>query len=95
MNKATDKLFPVAPTPDKMLLLGIDGLSEFIKTIGLYRTKAKNVIATCRMLIDLHGSEVPEDRAALAAKPGVGRTNAGDEVNTPLAQETIAASLPI
>ena len=95
VNKATDKLFPIAPTPDKMLLLGIDGLSEFIKTIGLYRTKAKNVIATCRMLIDLHGGEVPEDRAALEALPGVGRKTASVVLNTAFGHPTIAVDTHI
>lgn len=95
VNKATDKLFPIAPTPDKMLLLGIDGLSEFIKTIGLYRTKAKNVIATCRMLIDLHGGKVPEDRAALEALPGVGRKTASVVLNTAFGHPTIAVDTHI
>lgn len=95
VNKATDKLFPVAPTPEKMLLLGIDGLTEFIKTIGLYRTKAKNVIATCRMLIDLHGGEVPEDRAALEALPGVGRKTASVVLNTAFGHPTIAVDTHI
>ncbi len=95
VNKATDKLFPIAPTPDKMLLLGIDGLSEFIKTIGLYRTKAKNVIATCRMLIDLHDGEVPDDRAALEALPGVGRKTASVVLNTAFGHPTIAVDTHI
>ncbi len=95
VNKATNKLFPVAPTPEKMLLLGIDGLTEFIKTIGLYRTKAKNVIATCRMLIDLHGGEVPEDRAALEALPGVGRKTASVVLNTAFGHPTIAVDTHI
>ena len=70
VNKATAKLFPVAPTPEAMLALGEDGLIEYIKTIGLFRTKAKNVIATCRILVAQHGGQVPEDRAALEALPG-------------------------
>ena len=65
VNKATTKLFPVAPTPAAMLALGEDSLTEYIKTIGLFRTKARNVIATCRLLVELHGGQVPEDRAAL------------------------------
>lgn len=69
VNKATQRLFQVAPTPETMLALGEEGLTEYIKTIGLFRTKAKNVIATCRMLVELHGGEVPEDREALEACP--------------------------
>ena len=65
VNKATAKLFPMAPTPDAMLALGEEGLTEYIKTIGLYRTKAKNVIATCRLLVERHGSEVPAERAEI------------------------------
>ncbi|HSG23986.1 MAG TPA: endonuclease III, partial [Azonexus sp.] len=76
VNKATTRLFTVAPTPDKMAELGIEGLSEYIRTIGLYRTKAKNVIATCRILLEQHGGEVPSDRASLEALPGVGRKTA-------------------
>ncbi len=95
VNKATSKLFPLAPTPDKMLALGIEGLTEYVKTIGLYRTKAKNVIATCRMLIELHGGRVPEDRAALEALPGVGRKTANVVLNTAFGQPTIAVDTHI
>ena len=76
VNKATSRLFPAAPTPAAMAALGEEGLTEYIKTIGLFRTKAKNVIATCRMLIELHDGQVPQDRAALEALPGVGRKTA-------------------
>ena len=66
VNKATARLFPAAPTPETMLALGEEGLTEYIKTIGLFRTKAKNVIATCRMLIELHGGDVPAERSAIS-----------------------------
>ena len=95
VNKATAKLFPLAPTPDKMLALGIEGLSEYIKTIGLYRTKAKNVIATCRILLEQHGGTVPDDRAALEALPGVGRKTANVVLNTAFGQPTIAVDTHI
>lgn len=95
VNKATARLFPVAPTPDRMLALGEDGLSDYIKTIGLYRTKAKNVIATCRMLIELHDGEVPQERAALEALPGVGRKTANVVLNTAFGQPTIAVDTHI
>ena len=95
VNKATAKLFPVAPTPDKILALGVDGLIEYIKTIGLFRTKAKNVIATCGILLEQHGGEVPEDRAALEALPGVGRKTANVVLNTAFGQPTIAVDTHI
>ena len=95
VNKATLKLFPVAPTPEAMLALGVDGLIEYIKTIGLFRTKAKNVIATCRMLVELHGGEVPEERAALEALPGVGRKTANVVLNTAFGYPTIAVDTHI
>ena len=95
VNKATVRLFPVAPTPDRMLALGEEGLSEYIKTIGLYRTKAKNVIATCRMLVELHDGEVPADRAALEALPGVGRKTANVVLNTAFGHPTIAVDTHI
>lgn len=82
VNKATDKLFPIANTPEAIYALGVDGLSEHIKTIGLYNSKAKNVIAACKMLIDLHNSEVPDNREALEALPGVGRKTANVVLNT-------------
>lgn len=82
VNKATDKLYPVANTPQAMLELGLDGLKSYIKTIGLFNTKAVNTLKTCQMLIDLHGGEVPENRAALEALPGVGRKTANVVLNT-------------
>ena len=82
VNKATDKLYPVANTPKTISALGIDGLTKYIKTIGLFNSKAKNVIATCRILVDTHGSVVPEDREALEALPGVGRKTANVVLNT-------------
>ena len=82
VNKAMAKMFPVANTPESVYALGIDGVKEFIKTIGLFNTKAVNVIKTCKMLIDQHNSEIPENRAALEALPGVGRKTANVVLNT-------------
>ncbi len=95
VNKATTRLFPVAPTPDSMLALGEEGLADYIKTIGLYRTKARNVIATCRRLLEQHGGEVPADRAALEALPGVGRKTANVVLNTAFGEPTIAVDTHI
>ena len=95
VNKATARLFPIAPTPDTMAALGEDGLADYIKTIGLYRTKAKNVIATCRILLAQHGGDVPQDRAALEALPGVGRKTANVVLNTAFGQPTIAVDTHI
>lgn len=95
VNKATDRLFPIAPTPETMAALGEEGLSEFIKTIGLYRTKAKNVIATCWQLIEKHASQVPDTREALEALPGVGRKTANVVLNTAFGQPTIAVDTHI
>jgi len=95
VNKATARLFPLAPTPEAMLALGEAGLTDHIKTIGLFRTKAKNVIATCRMLVELHGGQVPEGRAALEALPGVGRKTANVVLNTAFGQPTIAVDTHI
>ncbi|WP_374344555.1 endonuclease III [Azonexus sp.] len=95
VNKATAGLFPAAPTPDAMLALGEEGLAEYIKTIGLYRTKAKNVIATCRLLVERHGGEVPADRTALEALPGVGRKTANVVLNTAFGEPTIAVDTHI
>ena len=95
VNKAPARLFPAAPTPDAMLALGEEGLAEYIKTIGLYRTKAKNVIATCRLLVERHGGEVPADRAALEALPGVGRKTANVVLNTAFGEPTIAVDTHI
>ncbi len=82
VNKATDKLYPVANTPQGILDLGIDGLKEYIKTIGLFNSKAENTIKTCKILLEKHNGEVPEDRAALEALPGVGRKTANVVLNT-------------
>ena len=95
VNKATDKLFPVANTPEAIYALGVDGLSEYIKTIGLYNSKAKNVIAACKMLIDLHDSKVPQDRESLEALPGVGRKTANVALNTAFGQPTMAVDTHI
>jgi len=82
VNKATAKLYPIANTPQAILNLGLEGLISYVKTIGLFNTKAKNTIKTCQMLVDLHGGEVPENRAALEALPGVGRKTANVVLNT-------------
>ncbi len=95
VNKATTRLFPVAPTPAAMLALGEEGLVDYIKTIGLFRTKAKNVIAACRLLVEQHGGEVPRDRAALEALPGVGRKTANVVLNTAFGEPTIAVDTHI
>lgn len=95
VNKATDKLFPVANTPESIFALGVDGLSEYIKTIGLYNAKAKNVIETCRLLIEQHNSRVPESREALEALPGVGRKTANVVLNTAFGWPTIAVDTHI
>jgi len=86
VNKATAKLYPVANTPQAILDLGLDGLKSYIKTIGLFNTKAVNTMKTCQMLVDLHGGEVPESRAALEALPGVGRKTANVVLNTAFGQ---------
>ena len=95
VNKATDKLYPVANTPEAILNLGLEGLKSYIKTIGLFNTKAKNTLKTCQMLIDLHGGEVPENRAALEALPGVGRKTANVVLNTAFGWPTIAVDTHI
>jgi endonuclease III len=95
VNKATAKLYPKANTPEKILALGVDGLKEYIKTIGLFNSKAENVIKTCRMLIELHGSQVPESREALEALPGVGRKTANVVLNTAFGHPTIAVDTHI
>lgn len=95
VNKATARLFPDAPTPEKMLALGEEGLTEYIKTIGLFRTKAKNVIATCHLLVERHGGQVPDERAALEALPGVGRKTASVVLNTAFGHPTIAVDTHI
>jgi endonuclease-3 len=90
VNLATDKLFAVANTPESILALGVDGLEHYIKTIGLYHAKAKNVLATCQMLITQHDSQVPNTRKALEALPGVGRKTANVILNTAFGEPTIA-----
>jgi endonuclease-3 len=95
VNKATVRLYAVANTPEKMLTLGEDGLKQYIKTIGLFNSKAKNTIATCRLLIEKHNSQVPEDRTALEALPGVGRKTANVVLNTAFGHPTIAVDTHI
>ena len=95
VNKATRKLFPVANTPQAMLALGEGGLKKYIATIGLFNAKAKNVIAACAMLIDQHGGEVPRDRAALEALPGVGRKTANVVLNTAFGEPVMAVDTHI
>ncbi|RMW81417.1 endonuclease III [Aggregatibacter aphrophilus] len=95
VNKATDKLFPVANTPQAILALGVDGLKEYIKTIGLFNSKAENIIKTCRDLIEKHNGEVPEDRTALEALAGVGRKTANVVLNTVFGHPTIAVDTHI
>ena len=95
VNKATAKLYPIANTPQSMLELGVDGVKSYIKTIGLFNSKAENVIKTCRMLLELHNGEVPEDRAALEALPGVGRKTANVVLNTAFGWPTIAVDTHI
>lgn len=90
VNKATKNLFPIADTPERMLALGEAGVKEHIKTIGLFNAKAKNVIALCEQLIAQHGSEVPRDREALEALPGVGRKTANVVLNIAFGEPTIA-----
>jgi endonuclease-3 len=90
VNKATRSLFKVADTPAKMLALGEAGLVEYIKTIGLFRSKARHLIATCRMLVEQHGGEVPRTREALEALPGVGRKTANVVLNVAFGEPTIA-----
>ena len=95
VNLATATLFPVAPTPEKMLSLGEDGLKAHIRSIGLFPTKAKNVLATCQILLDKHAGEVPHDRAALEALPGVGRKTANVVLNSAIGEPTIAVDTHI
>jgi endonuclease-3 len=95
VNKATEKLFAVANTPEAILTLGEAGLRDYIKTIGLYNAKAKNIIATCRMLVDQHQSQVPDNRADLEALPGVGRKTANVILNTAFHQPTMAVDTHI
>jgi len=90
VNLATRRLFPVANTPEAIAALGVEGLAPYVKSIGLWQNKAKNVIATCQALIERHGGEVPADRAALEALPGVGRKTANVILNTAFGQPTLA-----
>ncbi len=95
VNKATEKLYPVANTPQAILDLGVAGLKRYIRTIGLFNTKAENIIKTCRLLLDRHGGEVPQTRAELEALPGVGRKTANVVLNTAFGQPTIAVDTHI
>jgi endonuclease-3 len=95
VNKATRKLYPIANTPETVYALGVDGLIPYIQTIGLFRTKAKNVIETCRILISEHHGKVPRTREALEALPGVGRKTANVVLNTAFGEPTIAVDTHI
>jgi endonuclease-3 len=95
VNLATRRLFPAAPTPQAMVELGEEGLAEYIKTIGLFRTKAKNVVALSKLLLERHGGNVPHDRAALEALPGVGRKTANVVLNVVFGEPTIAVDTHI
>jgi len=95
VNKATRKLFPVATTPAAMLRLGLEGLEGYIRTIGLYRTKARNLMETCRILVERHGGQVPRTREELEALPGVGRKTANVVLNVAFGEETLAVDTHI
>ena len=95
VNKATRKLFPVANTPEAILALGPQGLEQYIKTIGLFRSKGKHLLETCRLLVEKHGSVVPRDRESLEALPGVGRKTANVILNTAFGEPTIAVDTHI
>jgi len=95
VNKATRRLFPIANTPQAILDLGVEGLEGYIKTIGLYRSKARHLIEACRMLVELHGGEVPRTRAELEALPGVGRKTANVVLNVAFGEPTIAVDTHI
>jgi len=95
VNKATDLLYPVANTPEAILKLKLTGLKKYVKTIGLYNTKAQNIIKTCKILIEQHNSQVPDNRAALEALPGVGRKTANVVLNTAFGHPTIAVDTHI
>jgi endonuclease-3 len=95
VNKATARLFPAANTPAAVLALGEEGLKQHIRTIGLFNSKAKNIIQTCRILIDEHGGEVPADRKSLEALPGVGRKTANVVLNTAFGEPTMAVDTHI
>lgn len=95
VNKATARLYPIANTPESILALGEAGLKQYIKTIGLFNSKTRNIMQTCRILIEQHDSQVPEDRTALEALPGVGRKTANVILNTAFGQPTIAVDTHI
>ena len=95
VNKATRKLYPVANTPQAILDLGLDGLTDYIKTIGLYRSKARHLIEACRMLVERHGGEVPRTRAELETLPGVGRKTANVVLNVAFGEPTMAVDTHI
>ena len=95
VNLATPRLFAAAPTPAAMLALGQEGLESYIKTIGLFRTKARNLLATCALLVEQYGGEVPRERTALESLPGVGRKSANVILNTAFGEETIAVDTHI
>lgn len=95
VNKATGKLFKVANTPEKILALKESGLKEYIKTIGLFNSKASNIIKTCKLLVEQHGSKVPENRVALESLPGVGRKTANVVLNTAFGHPTMAVDTHI
>jgi len=95
VNKATDKLYPIANTPSAIFALGENGLKQYIKTIGLFNTKGANIIKTCKMLIELHNSEIPQTREELEALPGVGRKTANVVLNTAFGQPTMAVDTHI
>ena len=95
VNKATRRLFPVANTPQKILALGLAGLESYIQTIGLFRSKAKHLMATCRLLVEQHGGEVPRTREALEALPGVGRKTANVVLNVAFGEPTMAVDTHI
>jgi endonuclease-3 len=95
VNKATEKLFAAANTPETIYQLGVDGLKEYIKTIGLFNAKAENIIKTCKILIDQHHSHIPDNREALEALPGVGRKTANVVLNTAFRQPTMAVDTHI
>ncbi|QQE87458.1 endonuclease III [Azotobacter chroococcum] len=95
VNKVTAKLFPVANTPEAIFALGVTGLSEYIKSIGLFNSKAKNIIETCRILVEKHNSQVPDNREALEALPGVGRKTANVVLNTAFRHFTMAVDTHI
>lgn len=95
VNKATAKLFPIANTPQAILDLGLEKLKEYIKTIGLYNSKAQNVISTCSLLLERHQGQVPNQREALEALPGVGRKTANVVLNTAFGQATMAVDTHI